>query len=48
MKTKARTKDLDNIFDDMEPEKYSKLLNQIIDPDLPGSGQNYCVEVFAT
>jgi bud site selection protein 20 len=42
LKTKARTRDLDNIFGDMK--EIGKLLNQPEDPDLPGFGQNYCVE----
>ncbi|KAJ3334335.1 hypothetical protein HDU76_000028 [Blyttiomyces sp. JEL0837] len=41
-RTRARTKDLDQIHEDLKaPEK---LLNQPIDPDLPGLGQFYCVE----
>ncbi|KAJ3346547.1 hypothetical protein HDU91_007011 [Kappamyces sp. JEL0680] len=42
MKTKARTRDLDQIFDDMKD--VSKLLSQPVNADLPGFGQNYCVE----
>ena len=43
-KTKNRTKDLDEIEEDMlMPEKTEKLLNQDVDFDLPGCGQNYCL-----
>ncbi|KAJ1562881.1 ccr4 associated factor, partial [Cladochytrium tenue] len=42
-RTRARTKDLDQIHEDLKaPEK---LLHQPEDPDLPGLGQHYCVEV---
>ncbi|KAI8901291.1 hypothetical protein BC833DRAFT_548248 [Globomyces pollinis-pini] len=44
LKTKARTRDLDNIFEDMKPENKIKLQNQAVDPELPGFGQHYCVE----
>ncbi|KAJ1567780.1 hypothetical protein HK405_004784, partial [Cladochytrium tenue] len=41
-RTRARTKDLDQIHEDLKaPEK---LLHQPEDPDLPGLGQHYCVE----
>ena len=41
-RTKRRTKDMDQIHDDLkEPEK---LTSQPIDYDLPGAGQHYCVE----
>jgi bud site selection protein 20 len=43
-RTRARTKDLDQIHDDLNPEKYNQLKSQEINPDLPGMGQNYCVE----
>ncbi|XP_070582036.1 zinc finger protein 593-like [Ptychodera flava] len=42
-RTRRRTKDLDQIDDDMKPDNAEKLLNQDIDHDLPGAGQNYCL-----
>lgn len=45
LKTRKRKgKDIDEIVDDMRPEKYAKLTNQELDPDLPGDGQFYCVQ----
>ncbi|XP_028397411.1 zinc finger protein 593-like [Dendronephthya gigantea] len=41
-RTKRRTKDIDQIHADLEPENSEKLLSQN-DPDLPGSGQYYCL-----
>ncbi|KAI1733156.1 zinc-finger double-stranded RNA-binding domain-containing protein [Ditylenchus destructor] len=41
---KRRGKDLDEILEDMKPEKIMKLKNQEVDLDLPGDGQFYCVE----
>nr|XP_039264624.1 zinc finger protein 593-like [Styela clava] len=43
LKTKRRTKDVDQIHEDMKPGNKNKLLNQPIDTDLPGEGQNYCL-----
>ncbi|KAI9502904.1 hypothetical protein GGI25_003179 [Coemansia spiralis] len=43
-KTKRRTKDLDQIQDDLKPENKARLLSQDADEDLPGLGQFYCVE----
>ncbi|KAJ3180146.1 Bud site selection protein 20 [Gaertneriomyces sp. JEL0708] len=41
-RTRARTKDLDQIHDDMaQPEKFT---SQPIDADLPGLGQHYCLQ----
>ncbi|KAI9348966.1 hypothetical protein DFJ73DRAFT_834451 [Zopfochytrium polystomum] len=41
-RTRARTKDLDQIHDDLKaPEK---LLSQPEDADLPGLGQHYCLQ----
>ncbi|CAJ0603216.1 unnamed protein product [Cylicocyclus nassatus] len=37
-------KDLDQIHEDLKPNKAAKLLNQEIDLDLPGDGQFYCIE----
>lgn len=42
-RTRRRTKDLDQIHDDLKSESTaSKLLTQD-DPDLPGSGHQYCL-----
>ena len=35
--------DIDQIHDDLQPEKAGKLLSQEVDLDLPGSGQHYCL-----
>ncbi|GAB6018724.1 hypothetical protein CHUAL_000400 [Chamberlinius hualienensis] len=43
IKTKRRTKDLDEIVEDLKPENAAKLIEQEPDPDLPGSGQFYCI-----
>ncbi|KAJ3069677.1 hypothetical protein HK102_006859 [Quaeritorhiza haematococci] len=41
-RTRARTKDLDQIHDDLKaPEKY---VNQEENPDLPGMGKHYCLQ----
>merc|ERR1711890_66549 len=42
-RTRKRTKDIDEIPDDMNPNRIDSYLHQIIDPDLPGEGQFYCV-----
>ncbi|XP_034976628.1 zinc finger protein 593 [Zootoca vivipara] len=42
-KTKRRRRDLDQIHEDMLPEKSAKLLRQEPDPDMPGSAQHYCL-----
>lgn len=42
-RTRKKTKDIDQIHDDMKPNKIDSYLHQIIDPDLPGEGQFYCV-----
>lgn len=41
---KRKGKDLDEILEDLKPEKIVKIKNQEIDIDLPGDGQFYCVE----
>ncbi|EGF81562.1 hypothetical protein BATDEDRAFT_24089 [Batrachochytrium dendrobatidis JAM81] len=42
-RTRARTRDLDQIFEDMaKPVEVFKNVPQ--DTDLPGMGQNYCIE----
>merc|ERR1712126_174861 len=45
-KKKHRTrkrKDIDEIHDHMKPNRIDSYLHQIIDPDLPGEGQFYCL-----
>ncbi|XP_013422052.1 zinc finger protein 593 [Lingula anatina] len=42
-RTRRKTKDLDEIHEDMKAGNAKKLLNQPIDHDLPGSGQHYCL-----
>ncbi|KAK9870893.1 hypothetical protein WA026_009849 [Henosepilachna vigintioctopunctata] len=42
-RTKRRTKDLDEINEDIKSENCEKLLNQEVDYDKPGSAQHYCV-----
>jgi len=42
-KTKHKTKDIDEILEDLKPENIVKLQSQPIDEDLPGLGQHYCV-----
>jgi len=42
-RTRARTKDLDQIHEDLKPENVEKIKNALPDPDLPGMGQNYCI-----
>lgn len=41
---KRKGKDLDEILEDLKPEKITKVMNQEVDIDLPGDGQFYCVE----
>lgn len=44
-KTKRRTRDIDQIVEDLEvPGKRAKLEHQPIDLDLPGGGQFYCIQ----
>jgi len=42
-RTKRRTKDLDQIDKDLEPQTAEKLLNQEVDYEKPGLAQFYCV-----
>ncbi|KAL5010003.1 hypothetical protein ScPMuIL_012308 [Solemya velum] len=42
-RTKRKTKDLDQIHEDLKPENAEKLLKQEIDHDKPGLGQHYCL-----
>ncbi len=43
-RTKRRTKDIDQIHDDLKPENVERLRNQETDLDLPGAGQHYCLQ----
>ena len=42
-KTKRRTRDVDLIHADIQPEALSKTLHREVDGDLPGLGMIYCV-----
>jgi len=42
-RTKRRTKDLDQIDTDLQPDNAEKLLKQDVDYDKPGLAQFYCV-----
>ncbi|XP_076298093.1 zinc finger protein 593 homolog [Lasioglossum baleicum] len=42
-RTKRRTKDLDEIDEDLKDENVKSLINQEVDLDKPGAGQFYCV-----
>lgn len=41
---KRKGKDLDEIHEDLIPEKAAKLLKQDIDLEMPGNAQFYCIE----
>ncbi|KAJ1651693.1 hypothetical protein IWQ61_007807 [Dispira simplex] len=43
-RARHRTRDFDQIYEDVKPENIQKLLLQPLDVDLPGGGQHYCVE----
>lgn len=43
LKMKRRTRDLDEIDNDLEPKNAEKLLNQPVDIDVAGCAQNYCL-----
>ncbi|CAL1273503.1 unnamed protein product [Larinioides sclopetarius] len=43
LKVKRRTKDLDEIDNDLEPQNAENLLNQPIDLDVAGAAQHYCL-----
>jgi len=43
-RTKRRTKDLDQIHVDIQPQNAAKLKSQELDVDLPGAGQYYCIQ----
>ena len=42
-RTKRKTKDYDEIHEDLKPRNAQKLLNQDIDFDRPGQAQHYCI-----
>ena len=42
-RTRNKTKDLDQIVEDLQPEKLLKFKNPETDENLPGLGQFYCV-----
>ena len=42
-KTKHYTRDIDQVWEDIQPENIRKFDNMPIDEDLPGLGQHYCV-----
>ncbi|XP_060530764.1 zinc finger protein 593 homolog [Cylas formicarius] len=42
-KTKRRTRDLDEIHEDLKPHNSQQLLKQEIDLDKPGNAQFYCI-----
>ena len=42
-RTRNETKDLDQIVEDLQPEKFLRIQNPEIDENLPGLGQFYCV-----
>ncbi|CAL7945377.1 unnamed protein product [Xylocopa violacea] len=42
-RTRRRTKDLDQIDEDLKDENVKNLLNQEVDLDRPGAAQYYCV-----
>lgn len=42
---KRKGKDLDEIYEDLRPEKIPKLLKQPYDPDLPGQAVFDCLDV---
>ena len=48
LKTKHKTKDLDEIKADMKEENAEKLLNQEIDHDVAGSAQHYCCLLYTS
>ena len=42
-RTRNKTKDIDQILEDLLPQNIGKLEQQPIDENLPGLGQHYCV-----
>ena len=43
MKTKRKTRDLDEVQKTMRVETARALLNQAVDYDVPGAGQHFCL-----
>jgi len=43
LKVKRHTRDIDQVFEDIQPGKVEKYDEMEIDEDLPGLGQHYCV-----
>lgn len=41
---RRRTKDMDQIENDLIPENCERLLREVVDEDLPGGGHFLCVE----
>ena len=42
-RTRVKTRDIDQILEDMQPQNIVKLQKQPLDENLPGLGQHYCV-----
>lgn len=42
IKAKHLTRDVDQVFEDIQPENIEKFENMEVDEELPGLGQNYC------
>lgn len=42
-RTRRKTKDLDEVHEELESKKSDPILHQKIDPDLPGQGQFCCI-----
>lgn len=43
MKTKRKTKDLDEVQEDMKPGRCEQLLRQKLNYEMPGNAQFYCI-----
>eukprot|EP01128_Nolandella_sp_AFSM9_P004553 TRINITY_DN2057_c0_g2_i1.p1 TRINITY_DN2057_c0_g2~~TRINITY_DN2057_c0_g2_i1.p1 ORF type:complete len:127 (-),score=24.24 TRINITY_DN2057_c0_g2_i1:211-558(-) len=41
--TKRKTKDIDEVWEDSQPERAARIKNRPIDEDLPGLGKFYCI-----
>ncbi|KAF2070610.1 hypothetical protein CYY_008067 [Polysphondylium violaceum] len=41
--TKNRAKDIDQIYNEIQPENIEKYTKIEIDPELPGMGQHFCI-----
>jgi bud site selection protein 20 len=42
-KTKHKTKDIDEIHEDLKPANRNKIVNQEVDIDVAGGAQHYCI-----